>query len=123
MEQVCAPGYSLGLVCGVGVAAWLSGALFGWSLRRAQALVGSTPAGARKKTRGASDARSAPLMRSRRSGYYFSEESREWGDGRWRPLAGWALLILIIAGLTGSLIVATLAYKSDPSPIASAGQP
>lgn len=117
MGEVCAPGVTLGLVCGVAMAAWVSGALFGWSLREVRSLVaGLTPIDKPGKRRGGRrDRADGAAARARRSGYYFSEETRSWGDGLWKRLTGWVLLTAVLAALTGSLLVAVLSYEPDPS--------
>ena len=116
MTSLFTPAYSLGLVCGVGVAAWISGALFGWSLKEVRSFVRAAPLRSHAASVAIDDRKRRTPGKSRRDGYYFSEETRSWGIGRWRRRAGYVLLFLIVSALTASLVVAAMDYKAPKLP-------
>ena len=125
MGLASTPGFSLGLVCGVAIAAWISGALFGWSWRETRTFAAGLVTVRRKVRAGGVGDRKAPRSptRVRGSGYYVSEETLSWGRRRWRRVLGWVFLTLIVSGLTGAVAVAALAYRATPPTVVSTDQP
>lgn len=116
MAPLCPQGYPPGLVYAAVVAAWASGTLFGWTLRKARRRVHKPSAARAQGTPYSTQPSSGPARSSRRhGGYYFSEETRSWGYGRWRRRAGWALLAILMSALGSSIVIAAVNYKPVPA--------
>ena len=78
--------------------AWLSGLLMGVALK-AISFEGLTPSLGRRSSR------------RRRTGYYFSEETRSWGRRRWRGRLAWGSVIFVLLSLVFSGAIATFEWK------------
>ena len=99
LPEICPAGVTWADTVGFIGLAWLSGLLMGVALK-AISLEGFTPSfGGRSSRR-------------RRTGYYFSEETRSWGRRRWRIRLAWGTVVFVLLSLVVSGAVATHEWKS-----------
>ena len=101
LPEFCPPGASWAEVIAFTGLAWLSGLLMGLAIK-AVSWKELTPALGRRSSR------------RRRTGYYFSEETRSWGRRRWRARLAWGSVVFVVLSFAVSGAVATLEWKSHP---------
>ena len=100
LPEICTAGTSWASVAAFVVLAWLSGVLMGFALRAI-----GFPGSADKLI-------SRRSGRRRRTGYYFSEETRSWGRHDWRTHLAWTSAVAVLIGVTLSGAIATAEWKA-----------
>ena len=101
LPELCPAGVAWAEVFAFNGWAWLSGLLMGLTFK-AVSWKALTPSLARRNSR------------RRRTGYYFSEETRSWGRRRWRAPLAWGSLVFLLLSFAASGASATLEWKSHP---------